>query len=152
MRFSERCVRVKGKKRRYEFHLSAEKEEKKEHTRVFEEEGHPRGACRSPSQKAEGAEAPLSVASRMNPAESSLFSVRTAPRGFHRRPLVVFVGKKAAKQAATRNLIKRRIVAAFKRAAPGAPARDILLSAKPAISKATYADIEREVRRIFGSL
>jgi ribonuclease P protein component len=88
----------------------------------------------------------------MNPAESPLFSVRTAPRGFHKRPLVVFVGKKAAKQAAVRNLIKRRIVAAFKKTFPTAPARDILLNAKPAIGKATYADIEREIKRIFGSL
>ncbi len=88
----------------------------------------------------------------MKPAESPLFSVRTAPRGFHKKPFVVFVGKKAAKQAAARNLIKRRIVAAFRKVSLGAPSRDILLSAKSASSKAAYADIEREVKRILESV
>lgn len=76
----------------------------------------------------------------------TLVSVRTHKSGFQKKPLFIVVGKAVAKEAATRNLLKRRVRAII-RTLFTTHKSDITVMVRPAAAHATYAALKEAIHR-----
>ncbi len=71
-------------------------------------------------------------------------TIKTNPRGFQKKPLIVVVGKAVSKKAVMRNLVKRRISALVRPLLPFGD-RNITIIARSGAAEATNEELKLEL-------